>query len=181
MLLSSALAALLVGGCNRDADAPQLGSAKDMQFDSPAFANGAAIPKHFAGDGDDRSPKLTWSGAPDGVKSFALICDDPDAPMGTFVHWVIWNIPGDARELPEGAPTNAKLADGAKQGKNDFGKVGYGGPNPPAGKAHHYNFKIYALDGMLDLPEGAATRSQLVQAMNGHILAHGQVVGTYQK
>jgi Raf kinase inhibitor-like YbhB/YbcL family protein len=180
--LFCSLALLLLGGCNRDAGEPQFDPTKEMHLASSAFADGAAIPKHFAGgDGDDKSPPLKWSDAPAGVKSYALICDDPDAPMGTFVHWVIWNMPGDAHELAEGAPTDAKLSDGSRQGKNDFDKVGYGGPNPPAGKAHRYYFKIYALDTVLNLPEASTTKSQLVQAMNGHVLARGQVIGTYQK
>ncbi len=145
---------------------------------SPAFQSGATIPKQFTGDGDDKSPPLHWSEPPRGTKSLALICDDPDAPVGTWVHWVLYNLPAGTRELEEGVPTTETLNNGAKQGKNDFGKIGYGGPAPPKGKPHRYFFKLYALDRSVDLSPGA-TKAQLVKAMKGHILAEGQLVGRY--
>jgi Raf kinase inhibitor-like YbhB/YbcL family protein len=121
---------------------------------------------------------LGWSEPPPGTKSLALICDDPDAPRGTWVHWVLFNLPSQARELEEGVPTRETLGNGAKQGKNDFGNVGYGGPAPPKGKPHRYVFTLYALDVAVDLPPGA-TMAQLMGAMKGHILAEGQLVGNY--
>jgi Raf kinase inhibitor-like YbhB/YbcL family protein len=151
-----------------------------MQLTSSAFEEGATIPKEFTGDGQDTSPPLQWGGAPEGVKSFALICDDPDAPRGTWVHWVLWSLPADQHELPAGVPAKPSRPGGARQGKNDFGNPGYGGPAPPRGKPHRYFFKLYALDTTLDLPEGA-TKQQLEQAMKGHILASGQLMGKYAR
>jgi Raf kinase inhibitor-like YbhB/YbcL family protein len=149
-----------------------------IELSSTAFAEGASIPKQYTGDGKDVSPPLRWSDPPQGTKSFALICDDPDAPRGTWVHWVLFNVPGDQRELPEAVPPKEALPNGAKQGKNDFRKVGYGGPAPPPGKPHRYFFKVYALDAPLDLSAGA-TKAQLEEAMKGHVLAEGQLMGRY--
>jgi Raf kinase inhibitor-like YbhB/YbcL family protein len=151
-----------------------------LQLTSSAFQEGQSIPKQFTGEGKDSSPPLRWSDPPEGTKSFALICDDPDAAGKTWVHWVIFNLPGNLRELPEGVPAQETLANGAKQGKNDFGKVGYGGPMPPRGKPHRYFFKLYALDQVLDLPAGS-TKDQLVAAMKGHELAQGQLMGQYAR
>lgn len=147
---------------------------------STSFAEGADIPKQHTGDGKDTSPPLRWSDPPAQTKSFALICDDPDAPRGTWVHWVLFNIPGAARELPEGVPTTESLADGARQGVSDFGTIGYGGPAPPKGKPHRYYFKLYALDTALDLPAGT-TKQDLLAAMKGHIVAEGQLMGRYRR
>ena len=149
-----------------------------IELSSTAFGEGANIPKQCTADGKDVSPPLHWSGPPPGTKCFALICDDPDAPRGTWVHWVQFNLPGDQRELEEAVPAQEALASGAKQGTNDFGKLGYGGPAPPPGKPHRYFFKLYALDTPLDLAPGA-TKSQLVAAMKGHVLAEGQLMGRY--
>jgi Raf kinase inhibitor-like YbhB/YbcL family protein len=150
-----------------------------MELSSTAFPEGATIPKPYTGDGTDVSPPLRWNGAPGKTQSFALICDDPDAPRKEpWVHWVLFNLPADTHELAEGASTAATLPGGAKQGKNDFGNIGYGGPAPPRGKPHRYYFKLYALDSLLDLKEGA-TKPQLEQAMKGHILASGQLMGQY--
>jgi Raf kinase inhibitor-like YbhB/YbcL family protein len=152
-----------------------------IDITSTAFqSDGSAIPRQYTGDGEDRSPPLAWSEPPSGTKSLALICDDPDAPRGTWVHWVLFNLPAQTRILEEGVPTAETIASGAKQGKNDFGNIGYGGPAPPKGKPHGYFFKIYALDTTMDLPAGA-TKSQLVGAMKGHLLAEGQLVGKYQR
>jgi Raf kinase inhibitor-like YbhB/YbcL family protein len=149
-----------------------------IELTSSAFQPGATIPKQYTGDGADHSPPLRWSEPTAGPKSLALICDDPDAPRGTWVHWVLFNLPGQTRELAEGVATTETLGSGAKQGKNDFGNIGYGGPAPPKGKPHRYFFKLYALDVTVDLPPGA-TKAQLLEAMNGHILAEGQLVGHY--
>ena len=131
-----------------------------MELSSTAFARGQPIPKQHTGDGRDSPPPLTWTEPPVGTKSFALICDDPDAPRGTWVHWVLFNLPADKHELDEGVRADATLASGARQGKNDFGKLGYGGPAPPRGKPHRYFFKLYALDTELTLQAGA-TKQQL--------------------
>ncbi len=150
-----------------------------MKLSSPAFKDGAAIPRVHTCDDRDISPALKWEGAPQGVKSFALICDDPDAPRGTWVHWVIFNIPPDKQELPENLPTKDSLTDGTKQGKNDFGNIGYGGPCPPGG-THRYFFKLYALDASVQLQAGC-TKAQLLDAMKGHILAEAQLMATYKR
>jgi Raf kinase inhibitor-like YbhB/YbcL family protein len=151
-----------------------------ITISSTAFNDNDAIPKQHTGDGANTSPPLRWSDPPEGTQSFALICDDPDAPRGTWVHWVLFNLPLESHELPEGVPTRETLGDGAKQGKNDFGKIGYGGPAPPKGKPHRYFFKLYALDTKLDLAAGA-TKAQLLAAMKGHVLAEGQLMGKYQR
>lgn len=146
---------------------------------SPAFTDAAMIPPRFTGDDLDRSPALTWSGLPAGTQSIALICDDPDAPVGTWVHWIIFNIPANVDGLAEGVTAKNGLPPGALQGMNDFKRLDYGGPCPPSG-VHRYYFKVYALDAMLDLREGA-TKAQLLKAMDGHILGQGQLMGRYQR
>jgi len=151
-----------------------------MQLTSTAFNEGEVIPKQHTGDGKDASPPLKWAGAPAGTASFALICDDPDAPRGTWVHWVLFNVPAGTTELPEGVPADKSVLSGARQGVNDFGNIGYGGPAPPRGKPHRYFFKLYALGAVLDLKEGA-TKQQLLKAMEGHILAEGQLMGKYSR
>jgi Raf kinase inhibitor-like YbhB/YbcL family protein len=135
-----------------------------IEVTSTALKAGETIPKQYTGDGADRSPPLYWSELPSGTKSITLICDDPDAPRGTWVHWVLFNLPAHTRALEEGVPTTENLDKGAKQGKNDFGNIGYGGPAPPKGKPHRYFFKLYALDVTLDLSPGA-TKAQLEAAM----------------
>jgi len=117
-----------------------------LEVKSPDFASGGTIPKRFTCEGADLSPALEWSAPPSGTQSFALIADDPDAPAGTWVHWVVFDLPPGLRSLPQAVPKNEQLADGSRQGQNDFGKTGYGGPCPPPGKAHRYFFKLYALD-----------------------------------
>jgi len=146
---------------------------------SPAFQEGGAIPSKFTCDGADISLALTWEGIPAGAKSVALISDDPDAPVGTWVHWVLWNLPPDAKGLPERVPPDPELPDGARQGINDFGRPGYGGPCPPGG-THRYYFKVYALDTALQLPN-STRKADLVAAMEGHILAEGQLMGKYTR
>lgn len=152
----------------------------DISLSSSAFEDGGIIPARYTADGEDVSPPLAWGAVPAGTRSLALICDDPDAPRGTWVHWVIFNIPPETRELPEAVPAEEVLADGARQGRNDFGRIGYGGPAPPPGRAHRYFFKLYALDTVLELEPGA-TKAQLLEAMKGHILAAGQLMGRYQR
>jgi hypothetical protein len=176
--------ALPMAACSRAADSGNASEPKGkivaIKLTSAAFEEGKPIPAKYTGQGDDVSPALQWTGVPAGAKSLALICDDPDAPAGTWVHWVIWNIPPDAAGLPEAAPQKAGLKDGSKQGMNDFRQTGYGGPMPPAGKAHRYFFKLYALDIQPDLKPGA-TKSKLLDALKGHVLAEGQLMGTYQR
>jgi Raf kinase inhibitor-like YbhB/YbcL family protein len=147
---------------------------------STAFEPGQAIPAKYSCQGDDISPPLKWEGAPARAKSFAIICDDPDAPGGTWVHWVLYNQPGATPSLPENTPILETLPNGAAQGRNSFEKIGYGGPCPPGGKPHHYFFRIYALDSMLTL-QGRPGKAEVVTAMRGHIIAEGQLMGTYQR
>lgn len=156
------------------------GEAMALRIESSAFLANETVPQKYTCDGDDLSPPFTWSGAPSGTKSFALLSDDPDAPMGTWVHWVLYNLPPETTSLEEGIPTTETLANGARQGMTDFRRVGYGGPCPPPGKPHRYFFKLYALDTTLTLPPKAAKADVLV-AMNGHELAHAELVGLYQR
>src|SRR5262245_58552752 len=151
-----------------------------MQLTSSAFKDGDTVPVRHTADGPNVSPALEWTGAPVATKSFALLCDDPDAPRGTWVHWVLFNLPPDTTSLPEGVPAEKTLSSGARQGTNDFRTIGYGGPAPPAGKPHRYFFKLRALDTLLDLKEGV-TKKDLVAAMEGHILAEAQLMGTYKR
>jgi Raf kinase inhibitor-like YbhB/YbcL family protein len=151
-----------------------------LSLSSSAFKEGDKIPIKYTCDGQDMSPPLEWSEPPQLTKAFALIMDDPDAPGGVFTHWVLFNLPADVRQLAEGIPTQERLENGALQGKNDFGRLGYGGPCPPHGPAHRYRFALYALDKLLDLRPGAS-KKQVLDAMKGRILAQGQLVGTYQR
>jgi len=151
-----------------------------MQLTSSAFKTSTAIPKQFTCEGKNVSPPLTWTGTPTNVKSFALIADDPDAPSGTWVHWVVYDLPATTTELPEDTPKSQLIPGNAKQGITDFKQVGYGGPCPPPGKPHRYFFKLYALDEMLNLKPGA-TKKDIEKAMSGHILATAELVGTYER
>jgi len=159
-------------------------AAMAFRLSSPAFGEGAAIPAKHTCDGSDLSPALAWSGAPPAAKAFALIADDPDAPAGTWVHWVLFNLPASLVALPENVPKTETLPDlgggGALQGRNDFRKIGYGGPCPPPGKPHRYFFKLYALDAALPLKAGA-TKADVERAMKGHILGQAQLIGTYAR
>jgi Raf kinase inhibitor-like YbhB/YbcL family protein len=146
---------------------------------SSAFTEGAMIPRKHTCDAEDISPDLKWAGVPQDAKSLALICDDPDAPVGTWVHWVLFNLPADVTALPAGLPADAVLYNSARHGKNDFRKLGYGGPCPPGG-THRYYFKLYALDTVLTLQSGS-TKAELLAAMKGHILAEAQLMGKYKR
>lgn len=150
-----------------------------MRISSKAFGEGDMIPRQYACDGSNVSPPLDWMDLPGGTKSLALICDDPDAPAGTWVHWVIFNIPADETGLPEDVPREKKLASGAKQGITDFRKIGYGGPCPPGG-THRYYFKLYALDSILEAEPGI-TKRELLEIMDGHILAEVELMGRYTR
>jgi len=145
----------------------------NMKLTSSAFENNQDMPSEFTCDGDSISPPLTISEVPENAKTLALISDDPDAPAGTWVHWVVWNIPPDTKEITKGTEPQGI------QGKTDFGRTGYGAPCPPSG-THRYFFKLYALDTELSLPEGS-TKEDLEKAMEGHVLAQAQLMGTYQR
>ncbi|MCS7213270.1 MAG: YbhB/YbcL family Raf kinase inhibitor-like protein [Candidatus Calescibacterium sp.] len=153
-----------------------------MEIKSNAFKNGQNIPKKYTCEGEDISPDLSWSGFPSGTKSFVIIVDDPDAPIGTFNHWVVYDIPSSITSLPEGLEKKSEVLGGIKQGKNDFGKVGWGGPCPPRGHGtHRYFFKIKALSvEKLGLPAGA-TKSQVLKAIEGKVLAEAEFYGTYSR
>src|SRR5260370_32681855 len=153
-----------------------------MAVDLPgtAFREGQTIPGQSPADGKDVSPPLKWSNPPATTKSFALICEDPDAPRGTWTHWVLFNLPPSCRELPEGVPALDTLPDGSHQGTNDFGKVGYGGPAPPPGKPHRYFFKIYPPDSKPNLKAGA-NKTDVERAMKGPILGQAELVGRHRR
>lgn len=144
-----------------------------MNIETVAFEQGKPIPQKFTCQGEDISPEFTLHDVPSNAKSLVLIMDDPDAPSGTFDHWVAWNIPADTKKLKEGVALS-------QQGKNSFGKLGYNGPCPPSGKAHRYFFKLYALDSLLTLPAGSS-KKQVEKAMEGHIIGKSELVGTYQR
>jgi hypothetical protein len=145
-----------------------------------AFQNGGEIPKRFTCSGADVSPALRWSDVPEGTQALALIADDPDAPDGTWTHWLIWDIPPATTDLPEGSPRKTALDSGAHQGVNDFNRIGYGGPCPPAGKPHRYFFRLYALDSKLEV-RGGAGRSELERALKLHIIAETDCMGTFKR
>lgn len=154
--------------------------AQSMPFriSSTSFPNGGVIPKQFSCDGPNVSPQLSWTEPPAGTVSFALLVDDPDAPAGNWNHWVMWNLPARARSLPEGVSKSRRLPDGSEQGLNDFRKIGYNGPCPPANKPHHYHFRLFALDKKMTLT-GDAGKPELERAMKGHILAQAECTGTF--
>jgi Raf kinase inhibitor-like YbhB/YbcL family protein len=191
---AAACLGLLVGpGCWRGESVPADDPSRlTITLRSPAFSDGGMIPGTYTCDGSDRSPPLEWSGVPDPARSLTLICDDPDAPTGTWSHWVLFNLPPQVKALGEGIPaeeTPAVAAEGAKgagadapttrQGRNDFRKTGYGGPCPPSG-THRYFFRLYALDTRLELTS-SATRADVLKAIQGHILAEGRLVGKYTR
>jgi Raf kinase inhibitor-like YbhB/YbcL family protein len=157
----------------------QEGVKMEIKLTSTAFKEGEFIPEKYTCDGENVSPPLEWSGIPAATKSIALICDDPDAPMGTWVHWVIFNIPASANKLNEKISSHKVLEDGTAQGKNDFRKIGYGGPCPPGG-IHRYFFKIYALNKRVELTPGA-NKKELIKEMEGYILAEGKLMGKYSR
>ena len=148
----------------------------ELTLISAAFAAGAVIPAEFCCS--RISPPLSWSQVPEGTKSIAVLCDDPDAPAGDWVHWVLFNLPSDATELPKGMPTIPILPNGAIQGTTDYGRSGYDGPCPPPGRPHRYLFKVFALDTKLSLTP-KARKSDLLKAMQGHILAQGELMGKF--
>ncbi len=148
-----------------------------LEIKSTAFVEGGTIPKKYTCEGPNISPPLSWTQPPEGTKSLVLICDDPDAPMGTWVHWVLYGLSPNTLELPEDVPGKKEVLGGAKQGTNGFRRIGYGGPCPPGG-THRYFFKLYAIDSELDFSAGA-TKDEVLRDIEGHILAEGQLMGRY--
>ena len=186
-LLVMALTAALYAGAaqgqargTRDGGAPAATAkgGRAMQISTKSFSSGGEVPKRYTCDGADLSPQLAWGDAPAGTQSLALIVDDPDAPRGAFTHWVAYDLPPRTRELAEDAPQASQLPGGGSQGRNDFGKIGYNGPCPPPGKPHRYFFRLFALDKTLGLKPGAS-RKEVESAMQGHVLAQGEVMGRY--
>jgi Raf kinase inhibitor-like YbhB/YbcL family protein len=151
-----------------------------LTISSPEFNNNETIPSKFTGEGKGISPALEWTGIPTNTKALALIMDDPDAPSGLFIHWVIFNIPSDSKGLPEAVHNNLKLQDGALQGENTAGSIGYYGPFPPVGPRHRYQFHMYALDHKLNAKAGAS-RKQVLEAMEGHLIESNCLTGIYQR
>jgi len=151
-----------------------------FKISSPAFANGTYIPAVYTCSGTDYSPAIQWEAPPAGTRSFALIVDDPDAPVGTFTHWIIFNIPADQTSLVEKASPHGTIPAGALEGKNNFSRIGYSGPCPPPRKAHRYFFKLYALDSMLNLTAGIS-KAKLLEAMDGHVLGQAQMIGLFAR
>jgi Raf kinase inhibitor-like YbhB/YbcL family protein len=176
------LTATLVGAifCAKSMNTQETRARQPFQLSSPAFQPGAAIPQQYSCQGADISPALHWGDAPLGTASFAIVVDDPDAPVGNWLHWTIWNIRAGAHDLAENVPKQEQLTDGSRQGRNDFRKIGYNGPCPPAGKTHRYFFRLYALDKTLDLAPGAA-RADLDAAMQGHVLGKSEYMGTFKR
>jgi Raf kinase inhibitor-like YbhB/YbcL family protein len=156
------------------------GSAMALALTSTAFKAGETIPQKYTCDGQDVSPPLAWTDPPAATRGFALVCDDPDAPSGTFVHWVLWGLPAAARSLPEGVPPTPTVEDGGRQGRNDFKRTGYGGPCPPPGAPHRYFFRLYALDATVDLAP-VATKADLLKAIEGHTVGQAELMGRYAR
>jgi Raf kinase inhibitor-like YbhB/YbcL family protein len=167
---SGALFALLLGAGG--------GLAMAFELKSPSISSGGDIPTKHTCDGPDVSPPLEWTSPPAGTKAFALVCEDPDAPSGLWVHWVLWGMAPTATALPEGVNRAPTLPDGSRQGRNDFGKVGHNGPCPPRGRPHRYFYRLYALDAVPSLEPGA-TRQQLLDAIKGHVLGQAELMGRY--
>ncbi|MGO8737044.1 MAG: YbhB/YbcL family Raf kinase inhibitor-like protein [Terriglobia bacterium] len=158
----------------------QEASSSKMKLTTTSFTPGGFIPKRFTCEAADVSPALTWTDPPPGTRSFAIIEDDPDAPSGTFVHWVVYDLPAAYRKLPEALSGNDQMSGGGRQGTNDFSRTGYSGPCPPPGKPHRYFIRLYAVGVILNLPP-AATRKELDEAMQSHILARGELMGRFAR
>lgn len=179
------LALVIFAGCQPEPSSPtSLSSSQevdmDLQLSSSAFQYGGTIPVKHTCDGADLSPPLTWTPPPRDTKSLVLICDDPDAPAGTWVHWVLYGVSPDTTSLPEGVPQDKTVLGNARQGMNDFRRIGYGGPCPPPGAPHRYFFKLYAVAIPTDFEPGL-TKQQLLDAIKGHILAQGELMGKYKR
>jgi hypothetical protein len=168
-----------LAGCHRGSYTVVAGGQETLQLTSSSFQDGK-IPKQFTCDGADISPSLAWTAPPQATKSLALIVIDPDAPVGTFTHWVLYKLPAEKRSLPEGLPNAEQLPDGSRQGINDFDKIGYGGSCPPHNSEHRYVFLLYALDTTPTLSSGAP-RSRVEAALKGHVLARGELIARYRR
>jgi Raf kinase inhibitor-like YbhB/YbcL family protein len=178
---------LTVPGCRSDGSARKENIRKEgvnmpaaietLDIRSDVFKSGETIPTRYTCDGEDISPQISWSKTPEGTKELVLICDDPDAPMGTWVHWVAYGIPPETTSLSDNVPKKDTTM-GFKQGKSSFGRIGYGGPCPPRGSIHRYFFKVYAIDLLTNLKPGA-TKEVVMKAIQGHILAQGELIGRY--
>jgi Raf kinase inhibitor-like YbhB/YbcL family protein len=179
LIVLACLGTSLLAGCT-SGDQSSVEPEMVLVVSSPSFEEGGQIPEEYTCDGRNISPLLNWSEPPAGTRSLALIMDDRDAPGGVFTHWVIFNLPAGSTQLVEAIPTDPELPSGALQGNNDLGHTGYGGPCPPPGSPHRYRFTLYAVDETLELGPGAS-RSQVLQALEGHLLAQGQLTGTYPK
>lgn len=177
LVIAIVLTAVLIKSTAQTQDAERVNST--LSIASSSFS-GDTMPSKFTCDGGETSPELSWTSPPAGTQSFALIVTDKDSSWVHFVHWVVYDLPADKRELPEGISKQEQLPDGSRQGKTDFDKVGYGGPCPHWKSTHHYGFVLYALDSKLGLP-GGATAKQTLKAMNGHILAKAELVGSYHR
>jgi hypothetical protein len=177
LLLALVFAVPFLASCHHREQTSETPSGMALTLSSESLKDGT-VPKEFTCDGEDASPALAWTHPPHGAKSLAVTVTDPDASGGTFTHWVLFNLPANINGLPEGVPKQGQLAHGGRQGKTDFGKVGYGGPCPPAGSTHRYVFTLYALDSEVDVPAGAP-RDHVEAAMQGHVLAKGELVGRY--
>jgi Raf kinase inhibitor-like YbhB/YbcL family protein len=161
----------------QEAEVSKQQQGRELRLSTPAFADGSTIPRRHTADGENVSPRLTWNGAPPGTESFALLCEDPDAPNGVFVHWLACDIDPNQREVEEGVPRDGKSSS-LRQGENSFGDIGWGGPKPPAGRPHRYVFRLYALDDRLNLPDGFR-RADFDRAVEGHVLAETMLIGMY--
>ena len=177
LLLALLLAVPFLASCRHHEQAIAATSGAALTLSSESLKDGM-VPKEFTCDGEDKSPALTWTAPPANAKSLVLTVTDPDAPGGSFTHWVLYNLPANINGLPEGVPKQGQLAHGGRQGKTDFGKVGYGGPCPPAGTPHRYVFTLYALDVEVDVPAGAP-RDHVETAMKGHVVGQGELVARY--
>jgi len=177
LLVALLLAVPFLASCRHHEQEIVAASGAVLTLSSESLKDGS-VPKEFTCDGEDKSPALAWTAPPASAKSLALTVTDPDAPSGTFTHWVVYNLPANINGLPVGVPKQGQLAHGGRQGKTDFGQVGYGGPCPPAGKEHRYVFTLYALDTMIDVDAGAP-RDHVEAAMKGHLVAKGELVGRY--
>ena len=168
------LSLTLLAACSGSAQLPEGDFPLEMSLTSPGFQDGCSIPEKYTSEGEDLSPPLVWSGLPDGTKSLALIVDDPDAPLGTWVHWVVFNLPPNLEELPEAASLPGV------QGLNNFKTNRYGGPCPPSGSQHRYFFRLHALDSTLNL-DSSADKKDLIQAVDGHILDQSEIMGAFSR
>ncbi len=182
LLFTALLLVVLAGACSGGTNetTPEEGVTMTIQLTSSAFQESKPIPVRYTCDGDDVSPPLHWSNLPSRTQSIALLCEDPDSPSGLFTHWILYGLPAETTELSEGVPAEETLPNGAKQGTNSAHSIGYHGPCPPPGKPHRYVFRIYALDANLPAQTGVS-RADLLRAIEGHVLAEGQLMGTYAR